>query len=389
VFGKRGKGAARRRTGRDSASGAPRKPRYVVIGSRGYPSTYGGYETFVRRFAPWLAERADVTVYGRTTRLRFEREEIDGVTVVHTPGVDSKSIGTLTHGLTACLHAAFTRPDAALVLNVANGFFVFLLRLRGIRTIVNVDGLEWERSKWNSFGKRVFRGGARLCAKTADELIVDAKALGDIWQREFHAPTTYIAYGADIPTSRNEQLVSSIGLTPGTYILIVARFAPENNVDLFLDAMESLGFPYPLVVVGSANYNNPTEKRLSGLAGRHANVRWLGHVADQALLSALWCNCALYLHGHTVGGTNPALLQALASAAPILAVDNVYSREVLASAGSVVTPERTAVAQQITTLMEDGSLRAQLGQRGPDRIRDHYLWEDVCQTYLRSLQGPQ
>jgi len=147
---------------------------FAVLGSRGYPSTYGGFETFVRRFAPYLAEQGDrVTVYCRGGRAG-ERVQ-DGVRCVTTRGLDRTTMSTLSYGLTSARHGRDQDYDAALVLNIANGFFLPTLRRAGVPTAVNVDGIEWQRDKWGRVGKGVFRRGAVLTARHATEIVVDSR----------------------------------------------------------------------------------------------------------------------------------------------------------------------------------------------------------------------
>ena len=154
--------------------------RVAIIGTRGYPSYYGGFETAVRHVAPALADAGwDVTVYGRPGQERADDPSLDPrITRRTTRGLESRSLSTLTHGLSAVLDTIRRRPDVALVMNCANGYWLPLLKLAGISTVVNVDGIEWERAKWGRFAKAVFKTGARMTAWTADRLVFDADAIG-------------------------------------------------------------------------------------------------------------------------------------------------------------------------------------------------------------------
>lgn len=363
-------------------------PRYAIIGSRGYPSTYGGFETLVRKLAPYLRDTgADVTVYGRDSRRSVVRREIDGIHVVDTPGVEGKSTSTLSYGLTSVAHAARQDFDAALVLNVANGYWLPRLRRAGIPTVVNVDGLEWERDKWSRAGKAVFKTGARLTARYADHLVADARAIGDYWRANFGVPSEFIPYGADLDDVDGADKVTDLGLVPGSYLLVVARLVPENNVDLFLDALERLTPETPAVVVGSAGGAvSPLEERLARTDLQRPGFRWLGHVSDQQLLKQLWRHCALYVHGHSVGGTNPALVQALGLGSPTVALDTVFSREVLGAGWPtypVGRPEQ--LAGLLTHLLDRPEARAKLSIRGREIIEERYRWEDVLGAYAELL----
>lgn len=182
-------------------------PRVAIIGTRGFPSYYGGFETLVRYLVPYLAERGwEVDVYSRPEHVADEKIP-PGVTQRFTRGVESKSASTLSYGLTACADAARRKPDVALVMNVANGYFLPVLKARGIPVVLNVDGLEWEREKWSAPAKRVFRAGATMSAKFADTLIADSVEIGRHWQQHFGRDAEFIPYGGTVPDGPNSHLV--------------------------------------------------------------------------------------------------------------------------------------------------------------------------------------
>lgn len=360
--------------------------RVAILGSRGYPSTYSGYETLVRHLAPGLRDLGwDVTVYCRSAAVPppdgAHVDKLDGITRVWTGGHEGKSSSTLTHGFTSVRDACRRKFDVALVLNVANGYFLPMLRRRGIPTVVNVDGIEWERDKWNAMGKAVFRRGALLVARHADEIVVDARAIGDYWQRMFDRSGVFIPYGADVHRDVPSDRLADLELKPGTYVLVIARIVPENNVGPFLDAVELLDPPTPVVVVGSAVGRSPLEARLAGLAATRAGFQWLGHVMDQELLRQLRAHCGAYWHGHSVGGTNPSLLEAMACGAPIVAVDTVYNREVLEGTSELRSLDPNDIVQ--------GLLAASRNERRSDRTRqriaEHYQWPAVIHDYASTL----
>jgi glycosyltransferase involved in cell wall biosynthesis len=359
--------------------------RIGILGSRGYPSTYGGFETLVRKLAPFLADRGhEVTVYGRDRQFRNNVQWIDGVRVVNTPGLDIKSASTVTHGMTGALHAARERLDAMLVLNVANGIALPVLRKRGVPVIVNVDGLEWERGKWGFAAKQAFRLGASATARHASEIIVDAEAIGDTWREKFGVDSRFIPYGGEVVGRTGSDRVEQLGLTPREYALCVARLAPENNVEAFVDACEIYEGDFFGVVVGDANYDNPLQQRLRVLHAE-GKLLWLGHVSDSDLLEELWTNCGVYFHGHTVGGTNPALLQALGAGAPTIASNNRFNREVLGGDAQLVEADGRAIGERICSLLADPAQQTVLSIRGKRIVATRYQWDDVCGAYETAL----
>src|SRR6202042_1132730 len=354
----------------------------AIIGSRGFPSTYGGYETLVRHIAPeWVNQGHEVTVYCRERAERADSKYVEGVRCIWTPGLDLKSWSTLSFGASSHVDAVLRGYDAALVLNVANGFYLPLLKARGIPTVVNTDGIEWERGKWSKTAQKVFYRGAAMTARHADVLVADSQAIARIWQRLFDVSARFIPYGAPVLDGAQDDRVRSLGLTPRTYALVVARLIPENNVELTLDALELLDGTRPqAVIVGSANYPSPLEARLRELDDR-GQLKWLGHVHDQGLLTALWANCGVYVHGHSVGGTNPALLQALGAGAPTLALDTEFNAEVLPFAEHRFPHDAGILAERIRAVLTSPSLKEEMALRGRAVVGERYSWDEVCESY--------
>jgi glycosyltransferase involved in cell wall biosynthesis len=359
--------------------------RIGILGSRGFPSTYGGYETLVRYLARrWVADGHEVTVYCRSRSASRVKWTTEGVQCRWTPGIDSTSLSTLTFGATAHIDAAIRGYDAVLVLNVANGFFLPLLKVRNIPSVVNTDGIEWERGKWGRFARSVFLTGARLSAKYADVLVADSQAIGDIWHEKFAVASRFIPYGGEIARTHTSQRIEVLGLESEQYVLAVARLIPENNVELLLDALDCGDVTAPVVVVGSATATSPLEQRLRDL-DRRGVVKWLGHVSDQELLLELWGQCGVYVHGHSVGGTNPALLQALGAGAPTLALDTVFNREVIQDDEQLFPHQANELAARIKALLADPASRARFRERGQAIVYDRYSWPDVISGYLDAL----
>ena len=358
----------------------------AIIGARGYPSFYGGFETLVRKLAPFLADGGwDVTVYSRPGATSDAVEyQHSGVRSITTKGIESKSLSTLTFGVTSVLDTARRKPDVALVMNVANGYWLPLLRARGIPSVLNVDGIEWQRAKWNGLGKSVFKGGAKMTARFADVLICDSAAIGRFWHDNFKRDGVFIPYGGDVPNGPHE-LIS--GLEKGKYVLLVARLVPENTVAEFLDAAEDLVKEYPVVVVGTAGSGGPLESRIQSLSAKHDRLIWLGHVSNDPLLSSLWQDCGAYFHGHSVGGTNPALVQAMACGAPTVARDTVFNREVLLDSGLFVPPTPADIAAAIRTLITSPTLQDSLRSKAQARAREGYSWQSICAAYEGVLRN--
>jgi len=360
--------------------------RFAILGSRGYPSTYGGYETLVRHLAPHLVETGhEVTAYCRDRDGGPRRWTADGVRCIAPPGIETKSLSTLSFGLTSTADAALRRFDAVLVLNIANGFWFQALRTARTPFAVNTDGIEWERGKWSALGRATFRAGARMTARHADALVCDSRAIAAVWRDLFDRDSNFIPYGAPVLYDIGSSRLRPLGLADEPYVLIVARLVPENNVELTLDALDLLGDEAPrAVVVGSANFESPIEARLKA-AQSGGRVQWLGHVDDQDLLNELWANAAVYVHGHSVGGTNPSLLQAMGAGAPTLALDTPFNAEVLPYADHLFRDEAGSLAARIARIVESPALQHEMSERGRTLVRDRYDWTDVCNAYTDLL----
>jgi glycosyltransferase involved in cell wall biosynthesis len=356
----------------------------VVMGTRGYPSYYGGFETLVRQLCPYLVDHGwDVTVYGRPGSTMPADPCCDPrVERVVTRGVESKSFSTLSYGLTSAMHAVKRRPDVALVMNVANGYWLPLLKAHGIPTVVNVDGIEWERDKWGRAARAAFRTGALLTARFADNLVFDSLEIGRRWSDEFKRAGEFIPYGGSVPASPTP----IEGLPRRAYVLMVARFVPENTVAEFFDAAEELSKRWDVVIVGASGYGGEFDARAQQLAASNELIQWLGHVSDDSKLFALWQSAGAYFHGHSVGGTNPALVQAMACGAPTVARNTVYNREVLGDAGVYVEPDSRAIALALESVMSDAALQDRLSMAAVARLKRKYTWESVCEKYAQILE---
>ena len=296
-------------------------------------------------------------------------------------GLEWRSLSTLTHGWSAARKTRALRPDVALVMNVANGFWLPMLERVDIPTVVNVDGIEWERDKWSRLGKFVFRRAAIATARHASRIVVDSKEIGRRWETDFGRTGDFIPYGGETPAS----LPVEAGLNSGSYALVVARFVPENTINEFLIAAEAIAKKFDVVIVGSEGYGGALDASARALADANPRVRWLGHLSDDRRLHALWQHAGVYFHGHSVGGTNPALVQAMACGAPTVARDTVYNREVLDDAGLFTAPEPGAIADASLKVLADPKLRAALSIAAQQRAAMEYSWTDVCRRYESAL----
>lgn len=352
----------------------------AMVGTRGVPAAYGGFETAVEEVGRRLAERGhDVVVYTRGSESKEKRYL--GMRVVHLPAVPVKQVETLSHTGLSTLHLMLRRrPDAAFVFNAANSPFLPLLRLRRVPTALHMDGLEWRRSKWGPRGKAYYRWAERFGVRTADALIADAPGIAAYYAHQFQVPTEMIRYGAPILDAVAERRIDELGLEPGGYHLVVARFEPENHVLEIVKGYRRSSARLPLVVVGSAPYSSEYIQRIQDAADGDERIRLVGGVYDQELLDALYFHALTYDHGHSVGGTNPSLLRAMGAGTAVIAFDVAFNREVIDGDGWFFsTPDD--VARAFEEAESELSATRDRGDRARERARAAFRWDQVADAY--------
>ncbi len=362
--------------------------RVAMVGTRGVPARYGGFETCVEEVGTRLAAAGhDVVVYCRRTNAEPRDESTyRGMRLVRLPAVRKKSLETLSHTSLAVAHLCARPADAVLLFNAANAPLLPLLRLRGLPVATHVDGLEWKRAKWSGAGRHYYRFAESLAVRWSDAIIADAEGIRDYYEAEFGAASELIAYGAPVVRSEHPDRLVELELHPRKYHLVVTRFEPENHVDMIVAGYRASDCQLPLVVVGAAPYADGYTERVKALADER--VRFLGSVWDQPLLDELYANALTYEHGHSVGGTNPSLLRAIGAGAATNAFAVSFNRDVLGDSGRFF-----ASSADLTALLDeaerdpDATLRR--GKEG--RVRaTAYDWDDVAAKYealCRRLAG--
>lgn len=351
------------------------------MGTRGVPAHYGGFETAVEEIGTRLAaEGHRVTVYCRNPEQTITRYL--GMELVNLPALRKRSLETLSHTGLSVAHAMRHRPDAAVLFNAGNAPYIPMLKAGRIPTAVHVDGLEWKRAKWQGAGARYYRWAERFVARSGFPLIADAHGIADHLRDSYGVASHVIAYGAPILDPGTDRLVE-LGLSAGSYHLVVARLEPENHVDIIVRGYAEARSRHPLVVVGSAPYGD-THLADIRRAAASSDTRFVGAVWDQDLLNQLYAGSLSYLHGHSVGGTNPSLLRALGCAAPVTAFDVDFNHEVTAGHARFFD-DSTSVAGAITADEADPGTAAGRGRAGQEHAAATYRWDDVADRYLQLL----
>lgn len=356
--------------------------RIVMLGTRGVPARYGGFETAIEEIGRRMVERGhDVTVYCRGAE--GSPAEHLGMHLVHLPAARRKALETLSHTLLSVVHVLTSRRrhDVAFVFNAANAVFLPALRLRRLPTAVHVDGLEWKRAKWGGAGRRYYRTAEALSVRWADALIADAQGIADYYTDEFGAQTELLVYGAPILEERHTGRIAELGLTDRGYHLVVARFEPENHVLEIVRGYRDSAATLPLIVVGSAPYADEYTAQIEQAAADDPRIRLVGGVWDQELLDALYANAASYLHGHSVGGTNPSLLRAIGAGTPVIAYDVSFNAESLGPDAHYFTTAAD-IAEALSALESGVSLAVDRAHAVRERVRATYSWDAVTDGYV-------
>lgn len=352
----------------------------ALLGSRGVPACYGGYETLMEELGVRLVARGfRVTVYCRSHSTPRGLTEHRGMELVVLPTLPTKYLDTPVHTFLSCLDAGKRGFDAALVVNSANALFLPLLAVAGIPTALNVDGIEKRRAKWGAFGRGVYALSERLAAVLPDILVTDAEVIERHYLARYGAASVPIAYGVDPRPPRERGVLARLGLEPGGYFLYVSRFEPENNPHRVAAAYRAVSGEVPLVMVGGAPYARGFIRSFT--AGADPRILFPGPIYGEGYRELLGGALA-YVHATEVGGTHPALVEAMGHGACCLVNDTPENREV---AGEVALYFEAARPETLAAALERVRARpeeaAERGRRAAERARERYSWEVVADQY--------
>jgi len=355
----------------------------AIIGSRGYPYVYSGYETFVKELVERLVTaKHDVTVYCHKNLFAKQPEQVNGVNLVYIRTIEKKTLSQFVHSIQSIVHACTKKYDIILVVNSANGPFGLITKILGKRTAINVDGLEWLRPKWKGLGSKYFYWASKISTRLYDVIITDSYEMQKIYEQEFGAKSTVIAYGANIRESQNPELIARWGLAQYGYYLIVGRLIPDNNADIILREFIASTSGKKLVIVGDVPYRDSYAEKLK--LNTDSRLIFTGYVTDQNLLAELYHNCFAYFHGHEFGGTNPTMLKALANGCAICALDTVFNREMLNDGeyGLFFSKKTGNLSEVISYIESHDEILDKLRRKSRQQIVDNYTWEKITNQYI-------
>ncbi len=352
----------------------------AFIGSRGIPALYGGFETATEEIGARLAERGHaVTVYCRYGNGDTKESHYRGMRKRYLPCLKKKSLETLSHTTLALLHAVFQRYDVLIIMNPANGSLCLIPRLTGTPFALHLDGLDWQRTRWPWYGQRFIRFGAWCATKLAPALIADSHAIADYYQHTWNRETVYASYGAELEGDVDAQCLEAYDLTARGYCLVVARLEPENHTDAIIRAYESLDTAVPLVIVGDTNYESDYIRGMKQSASQR--IHFLGGVYDTPVLQSLLHYSLLYIHGHSVGGTNPVLLQAMACSCAIAYLDVPFNTEVMGEHGRTFSLKDDSLPSVLDEALGAPDWLETCRNDVSQRVAQHYTWAQASDAY--------
>lgn len=353
-----------------------------ILGTRGIPANYGGFETFAEECSARLAARGhSVTVYGRSHYVPRGLRRHRDVDLVVLPTLRLKYTDTVIHTFLSVVHALFRRFDVILICNAANSIFAWLPRVLGTPAAVNVDGIERLRRKWNLFGKTYYKLSEHFSVWFPSAIVADARVIQRYYKDKYGAGSVFIPYGAVTEKPRGRATLDKLGLVPGDYFLYVSRLEPENNAHLVVRAFENVQTSRRLAVIGDAPYAAGYIRELKQT--RDKRVLFPGAIYGTGYWELL-ANAFCYIHATEVGGAHPALIEAMGQGNLIVANGTPENSEVLGDAGILYRKnDAEDMARCLQDIVDFPEKHEALRQAARSRARAHYSWDEVVSQYER------
>ncbi len=351
----------------------------AILGTRGIPANYGGFETFAEELSTRLATRGhEVWVYGRSNNIKYPHSTYRGVNLKILPTIGTKHLDTVAHTFLSVAHLC-VRPkfDAVLMCNAANAVFAAVLRIRGIPVALNVDGIERLRKKWGRAGRAYYRVSEYLATIIPNVVVADAEVIRAYYLKEYGRSSVMIAYGADCERTETTGVLDHFGVKPRSYFLYVSRLEPENNAHLVIKAFEQARTNKLLLIVGDAPYAQKYIEQLKSTTD--PRIRFTGAIYGNGYRE-LQSHAYAYIQATEVGGTHPALIEAMGVGNCILAKDTPENREVVAGCGLFFN-DAASLTQQIEATDSGEAAVAELRVKARNRANARYSWDAVTSAY--------
>jgi len=357
--------------------------RIALLGTRGIPANYGGFETFAEEISTRLVQRGHrVTVYCRGTGTD---RDYRGVHLRHLPTIRHKYLDTIAHtGLSTLDILLHHQQDAIIYCNAANAVFTLFPRFLGMPTALNVDGVERKRKKWNYAAKAWYLASEWMSTWCCSSVITDAEKIREYFLERYGKDSTFIPYGAETGKVPGTEALAALGLEPGRYVLYVSRLEPENNALLVRQAFERVRTDYKLALIGDAPYAADYIRQVRATSDNRVVIP--GALYGDAYRQ-LQSNCAAYIQATEVGGTHPALIESMGRGCMVLYLDTVENVEVAGDAGIVFADADDLVQKLQEAVDAPPEARAEWGRRAMSRVEKLYSWDAVTDQYESLLQN--
>ncbi|AWH84453.1 glycosyltransferase family 1 protein [Flavobacterium album] len=352
----------------------------AIIGTRGIPNHYGGFEQFAEYFSVYLADKGhDVYVYNSHNH-PYKDPSFKGVNIIHSYDPEHKmgSFGQFIYDYNAIVNSRRHNFDVILQLGYTSSSVWFFLLPKKPVIITNMDGLEWKRSKYPWPMRQFLKFAERLAAISSDYLVADSIGIQKSLKQRYNKDSVYIAYGAHAFEDPEDAVLKDFGLEKEGYNMVMARFEPENNIDMVLEGVANSNDSTPMLVIGNHNtkYGNYLKEKYHG----YPQIRFIGALYNIGHLNNLRYYSKIYFHGHSVGGTNPSLLEAMASGALIAAHNNDFNKGVLKE-NACYFSNASEVANLLLHLKKSDNLR--LVSNNVEAIKKEFNWEKINGEYLQ------
>ena len=347
----------------------------AIVGTRGIPARYGGFETFAEELSTRLVQRGhEVTVYCRERHIAPRHL---GVRLTYLPTIRHKYFDTIAHTFISTLHLLIRRQQVCLYCNAANAVFTILPRVTGTPVALNVDGLERKRRKWNALARTWYLISERLATLFPTAVVSDAAAIAEYYRTRYGKATDFIPYGAPTGAVTTDDDLRRLGLTRRQYFLYVSRMEPENNALLVREAFEQVATDYQLALIGDAPYAPNYIARVRDTTDPRIKIP--GAIYGQGY-HELQSHCFAYIHATEVGGTHPALIEAMGRGALTLYLDTPENTEVAGGVAIPFTPDTLADRMREVLAMPEQK-RNEWRARAMERVRSRYSWDVVTDAY--------
>ena len=360
-----------------------RNLKIALMGTRGVPSSYSGFETCVEQLGLRLVERGhDVTVYCRKHHIKYDGAVYKGMKLIKLDTIRNKYLDTIVHSFISSIHALFHRYDIALYFIAGNSPVTWIPRIVGTKTILNVDGLDWEREKWPTLAKKYIQLSEFLATKLPDQFITDCAVVQDYYEKQYKVKPPYIPYGSEVSILPPGETLAKFGLEPNKYILFVGRLVPENCVDHLIKAFKAIETDLKCVIVGSSSYSDDYINELHALAEEDARVVFTGYAFGKDYFE-LGSNALIFVETSGVGGTHPALTEAMGFGNCVVVNNTPQNLETISDAGFSYDGKQgdSSLKRVLEDLIEKPELIEEYKERALNRANTDFSWETITDSY--------